>query len=275
MKQFNEEYKEFANANAPDLWDRIESQIDQKIELSSGRKKTNKRGQKKVVSLANKKREWMRLATSVAACVAALILVIPVYRMVSSSDQSEEKGEQARLVDITIENSQQLAKADETNQETDKRAQSDQVAAYEAPKFSEATEAAEEVAINVAEDVAGEEAQELFEAENESLANLVTEEETKDIQNEKEALALNLITTGAEETITITILGVLQETTENGGVTYSVEYPNVLGDGLVAYETWTMTADENISIVVGGQYQVGLTHIDRENKTAVISEVVQ
>ncbi len=100
MKQFNEEYIEYVKNNAPDVWDRIDAGI------SGGKVVSMKDKEKK--RRMKKRNRYIRLAGSIAACLAAILLSVPVINMLRSSDKAEQSKVLAEkeLADITIENSE-------------------------------------------------------------------------------------------------------------------------------------------------------------------------
>ncbi len=114
-KKFEEEYKEYLNAQAPDLWDRIEAGIDASDGSTAVFVKDNvtpirdRQHRKK-----NKNRQKYRrykLITSIAACLFALVMIIPVYRLVAPKGGNESADMTAPIVltDATIENTEVAA----------------------------------------------------------------------------------------------------------------------------------------------------------------------
>ena len=108
-KNFEEEYKEYLNAQAPDLWGRIEAGVDA---LGGGNDEMSK-----VISIAEgkskkgkKKRrinyQHYRAIASVAACLFVLILLVPVYFLARTSKVASDNAAQApvELTDATIQN---------------------------------------------------------------------------------------------------------------------------------------------------------------------------
>lgn len=98
-KNFEEEYKEYLDAQAPDIWKRIEDGIDAQ-EVKAGRKKKAKR--KRSVRY-----QRYRVLVSVAAALLALLIIVPVYMLTKpagKSMQSEDSANSPALTDIEIQN---------------------------------------------------------------------------------------------------------------------------------------------------------------------------
>ena len=96
-KKFEEEYKEYLNAQAPDLWSRIEAGIDTSSALAKKRKKRKKQI----------RYQHYRALVSVAACLFALVIIVPVYLLVKPSGKGAAATDSAApmvLTDATIEN---------------------------------------------------------------------------------------------------------------------------------------------------------------------------
>lgn len=114
-KNFEEEYKEYLNAQAPDLWDRIEAGVDA---LGKTASVAEARGEGKVVPISGtkskkskKKRQiryqHYRTIVSVAACLFALVIIVPVYMLTRPSGRDEAATDSAApqvLEDVTIQN---------------------------------------------------------------------------------------------------------------------------------------------------------------------------
>lgn len=113
-KNFEEEYKEYLNAQAPDLWGRIEAGVDA-LGAPAGLM-AEAAGAEKVVSIsageakkAKKKRQIRyqnyRMLASVAACLFALVLIVPVYFLTQNSGKdAADSAAPQELADITIQN---------------------------------------------------------------------------------------------------------------------------------------------------------------------------
>lgn len=114
-KNFEEEYKEYLNAQAPDLWARIEAGVDA---LGTADFSAENPTPKKVVPIsgnksrkAKKKRQiryqHYRAIVSVAACLFALIIIVPVYMLTRPSGKDNASADSAApqmLEDVTIQN---------------------------------------------------------------------------------------------------------------------------------------------------------------------------
>ncbi len=114
-KNFEEEYKEYLNAQAPDLWDRIEAGVDASVAADFSAENTTA---EKVVPIsgnksrkAKKKRQiryqHYRAIVSVAACLFALIIIVPVYMLTRPTGKDNASADSAApqmLEDVTIQN---------------------------------------------------------------------------------------------------------------------------------------------------------------------------
>lgn len=91
-KKFEEAYKEYLNSQAPDLWGRINDRLDAKQQDCLGRTADDNvaelRRQKHRRAKKNRGR-YIRLYGAIAACVAALILAVPVLRIVKGGSGSQ------------------------------------------------------------------------------------------------------------------------------------------------------------------------------------------
>lgn len=113
-KNFEEEYKEYLNAQAPDLWGRIEAGVDamgapaglmavaagaeKVVPISAGEAKKAKK--KRQIRYQN-----YRMLASVAACLFALVLIVPVYFLTQNSGKdAADSAAPQELADITIQN---------------------------------------------------------------------------------------------------------------------------------------------------------------------------
>ena len=113
-KDFQQEYKEYLNAQAPDLWQRIEAGIEGVPAGGSGednivpfgvgsRKNTKKNGKKK----KQVRYQHYRAIVSAAACLFAILMIIPVYLLVKPAGKDSAPAEAADemvLTDATITN---------------------------------------------------------------------------------------------------------------------------------------------------------------------------
>ncbi len=107
-KNFEEEYKEYLNAQAPDLWDRIEAGVDAMVGADAEKvvpisaAKSNKAKKKRRIRYQN-----YRMLVSVAACLFALVLIVPVYLLMGPSGKSSDNAASeapVQLTDATIQN---------------------------------------------------------------------------------------------------------------------------------------------------------------------------
>lgn len=124
-KKFEEAYKEYLNSQAPDLWGRINDRLDAErqdcLEKTADDNVVELRKQKH--RRAKKKRgRYIRLYGAIAACVAALILAVPVLRMVKGGSGSQmdsyelAKVENGEIENITEEAAEEATPAEETTQ---------------------------------------------------------------------------------------------------------------------------------------------------------------
>lgn len=112
-KNFEGEYKEYLNAQAPDLWDRIEAGIDEAartpqenvVPISAAKSKESKK--KRRIRYQN-----YRMLVSVAACLFALIVVVPVYFLTRNAGKDAASEAPMMMADAAIEN------VEITNEET-------------------------------------------------------------------------------------------------------------------------------------------------------------
>lgn len=137
-KKFEEAYKEYLNSQAPDLWGRINDRLDAKQQEETGEQADKKKPADNTLQkqLKKKKRSrYIRLYGAIAACVAALILAVPVLRIVKGGSGSQmdsyelAKVENGEIENITeeaaedaappAEETTQMAAADTAGPETD------------------------------------------------------------------------------------------------------------------------------------------------------------
>lgn len=273
MKQFDEEYKEYITAQAPDLWNRIETGVDQKIsEQARATKSKEKKRMKKQYRI-------IRFGASIAACIAALIIAIPVLHYVRTGRSNSEKVTTPELADITIENTQEMARgtdkdsgvADTVAAEKDADVTAE---ASENKQMTVETEYEEEALPEVQQTEVTEEEQEtegVQEADELALAQSDLPDE-----NEQTGSVVDAITTQSEtETIVAKVVGVYQNSAMEAAV-YDIE---VVGDGgknLKAMQTLTITADTSMPLLeMDCEYTMSLQDIDMQNLTAILYEIVQ
>ena len=125
-KKFEEAYKEYLNSQAPDLWGRINDRLDAErqdcLEKTADDNVVELRRQKHRRAKKNRGR-YIRLYGAIAACVAALILAVPVLRIVKGGSGSQmdsyelAKVENGEIENITEEAAEEAAPpAEETTQ---------------------------------------------------------------------------------------------------------------------------------------------------------------
>lgn len=104
-RKFEEEYKEYLNAQAPDVWSRIEAGIEvpQKDKIVSVNKGAKKHGKKK----RQIRYQHYRALVSAVACLFALLVMVPAYFLLKPDNKNAEATDSAApvvLTDATIEN---------------------------------------------------------------------------------------------------------------------------------------------------------------------------
>lgn len=125
-KKFEEAYKEYLNSQAPDLWGRINDRLDaEQQDRLGGAEDDNviEMSQRRHQRIKKNRSRYLRLYGAIAACVAALILAVPVLRIVKGSSGSQmdtyelAKVENGEIENITEEAAEEAApSADETTQ---------------------------------------------------------------------------------------------------------------------------------------------------------------
>lgn len=123
-KKFEEAYKEYLNSQAPDLWGRINDRLDAEQQESLRQAADNnvvEMSQRRHRRAKKNRSRYIRLYGAIAACVAALILAVPVLRIVRGSSGSQTDGyelakvENGEIENITEESAEEAApSADET-----------------------------------------------------------------------------------------------------------------------------------------------------------------
>ena len=104
-KNFEGEYKEYLNAQAPDLWDRIEAGIDaggaaaqeNVVPMSAVKTKESKKKRR------NRYQNY-RMLVSAAACLLALVLIVPVYFLTKDAGKNAASEAPMMVADGAIEN---------------------------------------------------------------------------------------------------------------------------------------------------------------------------
>lgn len=125
-KKFEEAYKEYLNSQAPDLWGRINDGLDAEQQESLRQAADNnvvEMSQRRPRRAKKNRSRYIRLYGAIAACVAALILAVPVLRIVRGSSGSQTDGyelakvENGEIENITEEAAEEAAPpAEETTQ---------------------------------------------------------------------------------------------------------------------------------------------------------------
>lgn len=113
-KNFEKEYKEYLNAQAPDLWDRIEAGVDALEKSAQISREAEGETTEKVVGISAKKSkkkrrvryQHYRMIASVAACLFALVIVVPVYLFTRQNEKTEMAADSVpqKIENVTIEN---------------------------------------------------------------------------------------------------------------------------------------------------------------------------
>lgn len=116
-KNFEKEYKEYLNAQAPDLWDRIEAGVDSLEKAARAGQGAEVKSTEKVVPISAKKSrkeqkkrrvryQHYRMIASVAACLFALVIIVPIYLLTGSDRKSESATDAApqMVENVTIQN---------------------------------------------------------------------------------------------------------------------------------------------------------------------------
>lgn len=277
MKQFEEEYKEYVNGSAPDLWERIEAGVDQKIAQEDMRQaqKQKKSSQKMI-----------RMWGSIAACVAAIALIVPVYRFVNPNKDvtMQEDATQMAVVardDIEMEqatedavkNEQNLADAmpidtsDEMETEEASEVETIEYAPDDEELFplTETNEESEQTEENtqLASSVTNKEASQDSLDEEQGNKNQIEEEDSISgmLVDEKELIILALVERTWEE--------------EDGRKGYQVEVlrdeSGRLGEA-VKLTLWSSSDGE--ALLEGSQCELKITQIDFDRQTAKLLQVL-
>lgn len=197
-KDFEKELKQYAKDQTPDLWSRIEAGIDKEMRIVSREKKRRARN--------------IRFFASLAACVAAILLTIPVYRYVTGNNS----GKNADTAQVETEVLEMAAAEEEEALEVEEAA----------PEVVVTEEAAEEAApVDTQEEVTLEDVTDteiLAEGKNESAGNSDASDEPKDSANTGEPDAEPASETEPQSGISDNPTDVDDMTalTENGGSAY-------------------------------------------------------
>lgn len=266
MKQFDEEYKEYIRHEAPDLWDRIEVGVDERIHAESRKGQTKK-----------KKRtyRYIRFAASAAACVAALLLAVPVLRYIRGTGFTKQESNQMLTAadDVTIENTQEMPL-----QRFDTAGQADM-----AEEMPQAEAAQEETAEGILYEGSSED-ETLMQTEMPSMQENAQESELQEgallsagpqtpqaDAGTDETAALDSLS-DSEETQQVSVRVIEQEQTD--GVVYTVEILEDSGAVFVRGQIWKVTAaKEQAALEPEKTYTLVLCSIAAGENTAALKDV--
>lgn len=286
MKQFDEEYKEHVRENAPSLWDRIEAGVDEKISITS----VSERGTvKRETVKRDTKKKWqrhIRFAMSLAACFAALLLTIPVFRMIGNKHTEEMAQYEA------------ASQSDESiMEEAEEEVLTSQESAKAAGGLATQSETAAEVCDEEAENAVTEIAYEGEMAETEYVADAGKQpdsiDQTEAWEEKQEAAALGDNSNEAAqksqeardtETETETSeTALLPEQCENAyikvveklqtadGFVYTVEILEDNGKSLQAAQIWKLSAaGSQTEMETGGTYRIQVSVVEPETMQAAL-----
>lgn len=283
-KNFEEEYREYLNAQAPDLWGRIEAGIDavsSSDERSTGSVVPIKAGNKKRKKKKQIRYQHYRTIASVAACLFALVMIIPVYMLTKSGEKDQaasEAAEEIVLTDATITNTTEEAALEESAVEES------------APEeMTQESAPAQEAQL-------GEDGQEMqFEAETEAespkqelpadtqlddgLAQLATGDSSKGGVTDDDSFAQEasggetdaLEEAGvSEEQLQVTIVS--EEGRQEAGMVYAAA---VVGSASPETISIIVPDDSRIVLEIGAQYAVTLQQFVEEGYHVVVDAVKQ
>ena len=265
-KNFEKEYKEYLNAQAPDLWDRIEAGVDA-LELAAGAAQNDGAGEKEnVVPISSKKSkkeqkkrrvryQHYRMIASVAACLFALVIIVPVYLLTQSNQKSESASDAMpqKIENVTIENL--VVDASES-----------EPAAEEAAPMEEVSDGTTEIVIPEEENMEthvlfaeGTEQKETGAEEPEATDSAGGSESGAQVANQEmapeEGSISDMLQTddGMQKEMTVTILG--EGSVAEDGVTY-----RAVENGSESSKTVTLFVPEGKEIVLtaDGVYVVGV-----------------
>lgn len=280
MKQFEEEYKEYINAQAPDLWDRIEDGVDQKI--SKQTRAQNGKKKKKNISLRYKR---MRFGASIAACIATLIIAIPVIRHVGTNRNDAPAAEAPELADVTIENTQELAQVTEEEWEESAVMEDSETETnvVENAKETEEETAVEEIAYEQqpadliqAQNAAKEKGQKTEEAGGVDAGELATG--MSSLTGETELADSVAEETGLQSesgTVVAKVVSLHADSSSDTTV-YEIEVIRVDSGSMSVSQILTITAGKSMQLLEQNcEYTMSLTNINLQNMTAVLHEIVQ
>lgn len=284
-KNFEEEYREYLNAQAPDLWGRIEAGIDavsSSDERGTGNVVPIKSGKKKRKKKKQIRYQHYRAIASVAACLFALVMIIPVYMLTKSGEKDQaasEAAEEIVLTDATITNTTEEAVLEESAVE---ESAPEEVAQESAPaqeaqpgedgqemQFEAETEA-EAPAQELPEDMQG----------DDDLAQLATGDTSKGGATDEDSFAQEASgeetdtleeTAGvSEEQLQVTIVS--EEGRQEAGMVYAAA---VVGSASSKTISIIVPDDSRIVLEIGAQYAVTLQQFVEEGYRVVVDAVKQ
>lgn len=220
---------------------------------------------------------YFRFAASLAACLAALLLTIPVFRMISDRRTDENKTDAApQIADMTIENTQEDSA--QFAQEAAPEAETPEVA--EQSGQTEMTEEAAEVEEIVyegdnaagsqaaADQGQGETLQEKGTAEMGTLGSAQYELTEQSEDGEANTVLQPFSQETPAETAYVQVLG--KDQTADGFV-YTVEILEDNGGNLQKAQSWVITASaKQAELKAEGRYHITVKEISAEERKAVL-----
>lgn len=274
-KNFEEEYKEYLNAQAPDLWTRIEAGVDalgaveaseKVVPISTGKKAKKKRQNKYM---------YYRVLVSVAACLFALVLIVPVYFLTRNAGKNAD-GAAAEapmmLADATIQNVE--VSYEESTATTEDCAPMEE-AASETTETDSAVEEMEESTSELAQTGSG--VNDLVSEENGNAGDGTSQEQgqkgtqvaTEETVVEEDTLwedALEEEAVASQEQIQVTILGV--EAEQEGSVVYTAVRADEVSTATISL---LVSSDSGIVLETNKIYNVTVEMTEKENCYTVVA----
>ena len=259
-KNFEGEYKEYLNAQAPDLWDRIEAGIDavatapqeNVVPISASESKASKK--KRRIRYQN-----YRMLVSVAACLFALVLVVPVYFLTRNAGKDAAAEAPMMVADAAIEN------VEITNEET-------AVVTNDEAPAQEMVEDAVEVEIALEE--TQEDAMELVQATQEPAEESVAEGESPVLDDTQTEETGQIASIEAEETDGILPEAAQEEVPAQEDMQITIVGEGAAQEGGVMYTAAVVGSESSstISVFVPAESAVVLEADKVYNVTAELSE---
>ncbi len=285
-RNFEEEYKEYLNAQAPDLWGRIEAGIDalpqpdleekeKVVPISAGQKKRAKK--KKQIRY-----QHYRAIVSAAACLLALLVIVPVYLLVkpAGNDNAAKSAEPITLADATIINTEESVEESaqesvETTEATAEQASPAQEAMAEEMQYY-AQENSSEAALQEMDDALalGGADEGIPEVECEEAALTGGGTDGKESGTSDGSIAQETETGEdivlSETTVSVQIL--TEEGRQEAGMVYTAA---VIGSASSETISVIVPDDSTILLEVGKAYTVTLQHFVEEGYRVVVDAVMQ